>query len=32
MLFLKGLARAINVVSGLSILGFAAWQFERLFM
>ena len=27
-----GLARAINVVSGLSILGFAAWQLERLFL
>lgn len=27
-----GLVRAINVVSGLSILGFALWQFARLFL
>ena len=27
-----GLARAINVVSGISILGFACWQLARLFL
>ena len=27
-----GLARAINVVSGLGILGFAAWQLNQLFL
>jgi threonine/homoserine/homoserine lactone efflux protein len=26
------LVRAINVISGLSILGFAAWQLARLFL
>jgi threonine/homoserine/homoserine lactone efflux protein len=25
-----GLLRAINIVSGLTILGFAAWQFAQL--
>lgn len=27
-----GLVRAINVVAGLSILGFAAWQLQQLFL